>query len=63
MNVLLAGFIGQLLTKLSDLFLVIASEAKQSDAKHCDPPWRIRLLRRFTPRNDFCARKIIAHYF
>jgi hypothetical protein len=59
MTVLLAGFVGQLLTKLSDPFRVFASEVKQSGAKH--RPELSRGILRFT--QDFCARKIIAHYF
>ena len=56
--------------------MVIAIEAKQSDAKHRpeqsrgiprltrdDPLWRIRLLRRITSRNDAGMWKIIVKYF
>jgi hypothetical protein len=32
--------------------MVIASKAKQSEAKHRDSLLQVRLLRRFTPRND-----------
>jgi hypothetical protein len=37
---------------------VIASKAKQSNAKHHDPLRRIRLLRRKAPRNDGLSKHI-----